>query len=201
MPDQDRLLQTPDFPSFISYDILPTDSEGKYVQPEDGRALYTAYTITNRYVKDRHKYYLPIASETKIPVGQNTTAVVTLARPTLLWICTWMAEKYFDRPEIPDPESSDPLWELLDEFFTLDEITVGSDGDTPLYRIGGTFVYGNLQPTTKTTDNLQFPRIPWLEDVYSRIVNPNLLRGGLSEILQRTLRGGVNPANPPFRVS
>lgn len=201
MADQERLLRTPGAFSFISYDILATDSLGKYVEPEDGRAIYTLYTITNRYVKDLHKYYLSIASESGIPEGQNTAAIVQLSKPTLVWICSWVAEKYFVKPEIPNPTSSDVFWELLDEFYTLDEITVGSDGDTPLYRIGGTYVYGNLRPSPSTINNTQFPRIPWLDDVYSRVVDPSQLRDGLSEIAQRTLSSNPGGQIPPFRVS
>lgn len=201
-PDQERIIRTPGASVFISYDISPTDSDGKFVEPEDGRALYTQYTITNRLYRDGHKYLMSIASEEAIPSGQNTSAVVTLGRPTLIWVCQWLAEKCYEKPEIPNPESSDSLWELLDAMLTTDNITVAGDGDTPVYRIGGVYIYGNLRPSNSVIGNVQFPRVPWLEDAYSRTVDPSQLRGGLSEIQLRALRTtGANPANPPFRVS
>lgn len=200
MPDQERLQSQNNTYNQIQYEEVPFDAEPtKFVVPDDGQVTWGYYKLRNRYYKDRHKYALAIATESGIPESQNTTAVITLARPTLIWVCSWSAEKTKVKPEVPNPESSNPLWELLDDFYNLDEVIVGADGEVPRYRISGTYIYACLRPSTLTINDLQFPRPPWIEDAFSRTVDPDELRSDLSEIPGNDLRR-VNPQNnPPFR--
>lgn len=199
--DQEKLIYgvTSERASIEISPLEETDSDGKFVEPDDGRITWGPYKIKNRYFKDRHKYALAIASEEGIPESQNTTAVVTLARPTLIWVCTWFGEKTYVKPEIPNADISNPLWELLDDIYTLDDVIVGADGTTPIYRIGGTYIYACLRPSAVTINDLQYPRPPWIEDVFSRTVDPEQLTDGLIEIPTNNLRRVGNPANPPFR--
>lgn len=199
--DQEKLINGV-YQGLASIQISPleeTDSDGKFIEPEDGRITWGPYKLVNRYFKDLHKYALAIATEQGIPESQNTVAIVTLSRSTLIWVCTWTAEKTFVKPEVPNPISTNPLWELLDEYYNLDEVVVAADGDTPVYRIGGTYIYACLRPSAVTINDLQFPRPPWFEDVFSRTVDPDQLRSDLSEIPGNNLRRVGNQNNPPFR--
>jgi hypothetical protein len=150
------------------------DDEGAlYNDGGDPAGVYTDYKIVNRYEKDRHLYMLPISSPGGFG-GGNLAAFVQLAAPTLLWISDWTACRFNSKPEIPDPTLTDSNWVLLDEHYEPFMLTVAANGSTPLYRISGTFVYGNRNPSTATIDDINFPRPPWLKDPSEgRIVTPS----------------------------
>ena len=149
---------------------------------EQSDSMYTDYVIRNRYEKDRHTYMMPIAS----PGGfqRSSVAFVKLAASTLLWICDWTACRFNKQPDIPDPENRDSNWILLDEHYETAMITIAPDGQTPLYRISGTYVYGHKNPNKKTIRDVDFPRPPWLEDVFNRSMPDTRLTQNLADVQQ-----------------
>ena len=71
-------------------------------------------------------------------------------------------------PDIPDDVPGDDEWELLDQQFSLPNIVTGPDGALPLYRINGTYIYGNASPSLDVLDDVEWGRPPWLMDVFNR---------------------------------
>lgn len=142
--------------------IDPTDQNADYIGTDGSLSFYTDYMITNRFESDRHIYMLPISS----PGGFNGSqaAFAQLASPTLLWIADWTASRYQTPPEIPDSASLDPNWILLDDHYEPAMLAMAADGQTRLYRISGTYVYGCRNPSTAPVNDIQFGRPPWMED-------------------------------------
>lgn len=152
------------------------DNDAKYIEITDG--IYTDYFIENSYEKDRHIYMDGITS----PGGFQGASVAffQLAAPTLLWICKWTAAKFAVSPLAPDSTSKDPNWVLLDDSLVTASFAMASDGVTPLYRLSGVYVYGHKNPSAQISNNVVYPRPPWLEDVFDRTVPLNSFQQGLS---------------------
>jgi len=131
----------------------------------------TSYEIRGRYEKDQHTYMLGL-SKAGLQGGTPlaTVAFVRLANPTLLWVADWTAAKLGTQPILPAPnlvflQSNGPSggWVLLNEHYETAKITTTSDGATPVYRISGTYIYGQLLPAEATAENMIFPKPPWLD--------------------------------------
>ena len=169
--------------SSVSFGLVPDDSTpAAYVESEpENSTIFVDYMIMNRYEKDRHVYMMPLTSTTGF-LG-SSAAFVQLAAPTLLWIADWTACKYGNCPDIPDPNTANTGWVLLDEFYEPAMITVGADGVTPLYRISGTYVYGHVNPSDLTVNNINFARPPWLENSFTRTIPAGKLRKSLIDTL------------------
>lgn len=155
------------------------DELGEYLPIAESN-IFTDYVITNRFEKDYHRYMMGITS----PNGfqGNRAAFVQLASPTLLWIADWTVARYNEQPPIPDPESADPNWILLDEHPELFLLTVSPDGATPRYRISGTYVYGHTNPSVQTVNDVNFPRPPFLADSFDRTMPTNYLEQNLIDL-------------------
>lgn len=145
--------------------LVPSDAEADFIDLSPPLSFFVDYMINSRFESDKHIYMMPLASPT--PFNGASVAFCQLASPTLIWVVDWTASKLLEQPEIPD--STDPVvlndgWVLLDEHYEPVMVTKGSDGETPLYRISGTYVYGNTNPATITIEDLTFPRPPYLQD-------------------------------------
>lgn len=130
-------------------------------------SVFTDYQIKGRFESDKHIYMVPITS----PDGfQNASvAFVKLASPTLLYIVDWTALKIMEQPEIPNPTPpSNSNWILLDEIYEPASIITTPEGGATeaVYRISGTFVYGNRRPNIIPVQDIIFGRPPFLKDVF-----------------------------------
>ena len=158
---------------------LPVEQGASYIEESQGFG-HPDYMIVNRFEKDHHTYQIGVAS----PGGfqGNSVAFVKVASSTLTWICDWTTSRVGAQPIIPDPTSLDPNWILLDEVYQPVMITVMPDGNTPVYRISGTYIYGLKNPNATTIRNAYFGRPPWLENTFDRTVPTTSLQQGLSSI-------------------
>lgn len=128
---------------------------------QDDAPFHTDYEVTNHYFKDRHIYMGGVTSPSGFQ-GQSA-AFVQLAAPTLVWVCEWTACRADGHPDIPDPDPVNTNWILLDEQFDPFMIGVLDDGDTPIQRISGRYVYGHVNPSASTSDDVDYPCPPWLD--------------------------------------
>lgn len=160
-------------------EVSADDSAAKYILPTDGGFIWTDYEINNRYESDKKIYMMGITS----PGGFNgaSVAFAQIASPTLLWICDWTASRFNKQPIAPNSASVNTNWILLDEHLEPAMLVVGEDGVTPYYRLSGTYVYGNLNPSAIVANDISFTRPPWLEDVFSRNMPLELFQSGLME--------------------
>lgn len=150
------------------------------------------YMIVNHYERDGRKYVMPVCS----PQGfqRKSVAICQLANPTLLLISDWTVAQFGTKPIAPNPESQDPNWELLDVWPETAMETVGPDGVTPLWRLSGTFVYANTNPSENVFSDIVFPRPPWLKDNQPRNFPLTNLQNGLID--GTGTGGGSQPGEP-----
>lgn len=158
-------------------DIPEEDFNAQYQAMDDPSKLFADYLMRNRYEWDGCRYMLSVTSPDGF-VG-NTVAVCQLAEPTLLLISDWTASKIGEQPIIPDPESQDPNWVLIDAHPELFMQNVMSDGNNAVYRISGMYVYACLNPDANMVKNLVYPRPPYLKDSFQRTLNTADLMQGL----------------------
>lgn len=150
------------------------DGNAAFITQPDGQTIYTDYLVTNRYEKDHHVYMMANASPTAYLGG--TASFVQLAAPTVLWVCDWTASRTKYPPVIPTPVPYNPDWVLLDEHMEPAMVGLAPDGVTPVYRISGTYVYGRKRPSDQLNLDVNYPRPPWMQDVFSRTM-PNEFLG------------------------
>lgn len=164
--------------------VLPgdDDAQGTLYQNSgsDPIGIFDDYVINNRYEDDPHRYMLGITSPNGF--NGNRAAFVQLASSTLLWIADWTACRTSSQPIIPKKESDDPGWVFLYAMpETSNVVFAGADGKTPLYRISGTYVYGQRSPSANVYDHVVYGRPPWIMDQLpnGRTVQPSTLEGNL----------------------
>lgn len=182
-------------PSSPVRDLFTVTNDSIYANITDG--VNIDCVINNHYQKNRQIYMLPIAS----PLGflGNSTAFVQLAAPTLLWICDWTVAKKGIQPTVPSPLPLDPNWVLLSDWWQPHNLdTGGTDGETLLFRVSGTYIYGHVNPALLTSQNIVFPLAPWLDGSVipptTRIMSVNFLKQGLSDISAiQSVLGGARP--------
>jgi len=160
--------------------IRVDDQQAGYVAEQGASRNVTDYRVENRYEEDPHRYMLGITA----PEGFNgdAAAFVQLAAPTLLWIADWTAAKWGSVPQIPSPIAGDPDWILLARSHQLASPVFPANGTTPLYRISGTYVYGKRRPADDVTENLVFPRPPWMTPNINRKVGVEKLTRGIIDL-------------------
>ena len=153
------------------------DADAVYQDSGDDITLFSDYFVVNRFESDKHLYMMPIAS----PNGFNggAAAFVQLAAPTLLIITDITASRFKKQPPLPNPQSLNPNWILLDEHYEPVMITYGPDGTTPLYRISCTFVYGHKAPHSQVANDINFGRPPWMPDIFDRTFPNSLFEQGI----------------------
>lgn len=171
--------------------ILPDDELGRY---EDPAGVWEDYYIQSRFVGDPHIYMMGVTSPDGFFDGTSTPKTVSfvqLASKTLLWIVDWTASRWGDKPKIPSPVSNDPRWVFLDDMIEPANMELGPDGVTPLWRISGTYIYGNTNPKDLTVNNAYYPRPPWMDEMpwngidgipTSRVVDEGTLESSLIDL-------------------
>ena len=160
------------------------DQAGKY-ETGDPAAIYTDYQIRSHYEKDRHIYMMPVTSPEETQALDGTVAFVQLAMPTLLWVADWTARRQKEKPEMPDPRLilavglgqkgllvavPDKNWVLLDDNYETAQYTLLIDGETPVWRLSGIYVYGHRRPSLLTVNDVTFPRSPEFKNAINRRV-------------------------------
>lgn len=158
--------------SIVQKEIFP-DSPAAYIPETQPRSLFCDYKVVNDYRENPNIYMLPIASP-----GQGA-AFVQLAQPTLLWIADWTASRTTQKPIIPDPTPADPSWILLHKRLSPFILGLASDGVTPLYRISGVYIYGHLNHGADMSLFVQWPRPPWMENIFDRFIRANNIGTGI----------------------
>lgn len=159
------------------------DNSGNYVASP---GCWADFYIQSRYEGDYHRYMAGMTSPGGFRGG--TAAFFQLAAPTLLWIVEWTAAKWLEVPEIPDPNISQSAngggWVLLDTWFETSGLSADGTGHNVLYRISGTYVYGQKSPPASLINSVSFPRMPMWKDVFQRTVPASSLVQGLTTVNQ-----------------
>ena len=137
-----------------------SDNQGHFGDSgTDNLGIWSEYVINCYYEEDRQIYMMPISS----PNGFQgaSVAFVQLAAKTLLWIVEWSAERYIYKPQIPDEDSVDPNWILMDKHLHGAWLDLQADSQSPSWRISGTYVYGHVNPPADPLSSFVFPCPPW----------------------------------------
>lgn len=157
--------------------------------------ITTHYQIRNRYHRDLGIYMNGVTSPNGF--SGNSTAFFQLYAPTLLWIVDWTACRAGEDPDIPNPTPLDTNWILLDVMPQTTMIVLAGDGETPLFRISGRYVYACKNPDANVYENVQYGRPPWIQDVVDRTVTASKLTQGLINIVNSfTSATATLPASP-----
>jgi hypothetical protein len=178
----------------IQVGAIPNDdAEAQFDPPANPLDIWTDYVIENKYEEDPHVYMLPITS----PEGFSgkKAAFCKLASDTVLWVCDWTAARWNTAPEAPNPTPADSNWVLLNKATETRNVEVGPDGQTALYRISGTYVYGYKSPPTNLYELVAFGRPPYLLDSYTRSYPDYLLEGSLMDFPAKS-SPGLAPGGP-----
>jgi hypothetical protein len=165
----------------VEVEFLDSSSRGKYDDLGQGEdEVFIDYTIINKYWKDGHRYMMGLATPNTFE--GDSVGFVQLASPTLIWVCDWTVSKAQSKPEIPAPEPADNSdWVLLDDHYEPAQVVLAPDGQTPIWRISGTYIYGHKRPDTTTINDATFPRAPWLKSgAFTRDVPVEKLTTGLA---------------------
>ncbi len=156
-------------------------------------SVVTDFHIHNHYERDNHRYMMGISS----PGGFNgaSVAFVQLAAPTLLWVADWTGCRFLEKAMIPDPTAVTDDWVLLDSWLEPAQIIIAPNGTTPLFRITGTYVFGNQNPGTAFYSNVTYPVAPWFNSTgitSLRTISPgDLVPGLITPAI--TNPGGIGP--------
>lgn len=181
----------------VTFEELTSDTFGVFDIPDDQTdAVWQDYFVENAYEKDGHTYMMGNTSPNPDQDGA-TVSFVQLATHTLVWICDWTAQRAKIKPDIPDPTSMDSNWVFLDEHFQAPLIEVAADGNTPIYRLSGTYFYGHVKPSIRTIDDINFPRPPWYDaGVFDQTVTSEMFDQTLSDIINSAvIQGGIKNQN------
>lgn len=172
------ILNTPGPPQVNIGAISIDESSAKFIVPPTP-SIWGEVIVRNHYEGDKHIYMAGITS----PSGfqGSSAAFFQLTGPTMLWIADWTASMDGRQPQIPDPESVSSNWVLMDGHFQLNEMQVALDGETPHYRISGTYIYGNKTPSANMVGDAVFPLPPYLQDSFpfGRLMPTDRLQPGI----------------------
>ncbi len=174
---------------------LQVDYSATGVNDETGAAHTVDTMMYSCYPAEQQVYMLPVTSPDGF-AGQ-TCAFVQLAAPTLAWVFDWTIMREGSQPAIPDPTPQDTDWVLLCATPEPMMQTVQIDGNTPVYRMSGTYVYGRRTAPANPYTAVCYPRPPWVANVFPRNVQTTLLEKGLSDTTAGGTGGGtVSPGYP-----
>lgn len=164
-----------------SFTVLGKQSKARFTDS----TLNVDYVIVHHYENDMHRYMMGIT------VPNAGVGIVQLCAETLMWICDWTAASFIKQPIIPDhvPQTIGK-WALLGKQFSLPAIITGPDGETPQYRISGTYIYACLSPSSSVFSDLVFPIGAWLQNVFDRSVPLDKVEKGLTDSNQQSSQGG-----------
>lgn len=155
------------------------DDEGAQFVEAEGGVIFTDYMVINRYEQDEQTYLMPITSPTGFK--GSFAAFCQLACPTLVLCVDWTAMRVGKQPSVPSTELNTPGWVLLSDSTELAKVTYMPDGTTPVYRISGTYVYGQSNPGAGLFDNVVFPKPPYLTDTVDRTMPKSLIEKGIAD--------------------
>jgi hypothetical protein len=180
--------------TFIKFGtITPDNVNGQFAElDQDGQpSPFTDYIVRNRFESDKHVYMMGVTS----PGGLNgqAAAFVQFSVPTLLWIADWTCARWLNKPIIQDVNLPDTDWVLLDEHYEPGQLMMAPDGNSPFFRISGTFVYGKKNPSSATINDINFARPPHIKGDIDRTVSSQILQQGIINIVNSTLRNIPNP--------
>lgn len=175
--------------------VIQVDDNGSAYNQNNSPNIFDDYLIESLYETDIHRYMAGITSPGPIgavgPLGAiggasaiPTAAFFQLSAPTTLWIVNWTAGRWGAVPDVPDPNiAASPgigaNWILLDVTIQVPRLDVDCTGSKPYYRVSGTYVYGCLHPSTNPFLDVNFPRAPVWDDVFSRKISLNSLKQNL----------------------
>lgn len=149
--------------------VEPDDSNAKFSGDPSApdSEVWTDYEVVNRYEKDNRVYMMPIAAPVTSASSQfqDTVAFVQLANPTLLWIADWTCSRWKTHPKIPNPAVGGN-WVLLDEHLEPGSQSLAPDGTSAMFRISGTYFYGNKRPNADLYKDAFYAKPPWMEEIY-----------------------------------
>ncbi len=157
--------------------VLPEDNNALVTGPGTQGGPWTDYQVFNRYIDDPHVYMAAVTS----PDGfqKDSCAFVQLAASTLILACDWTAARWGTPPIIPDPDLKNESWIFLGKSPETAAPPLNSDGESPLYRISGTYYYGNRKPNPKTFPEMNFPRLGWVSTAVDRSLPEDILTQGM----------------------
>lgn len=187
----------------VTYGVIE-DNENWTGPDSSSGEVFADLMMMNRYEQDGHRYMLGVTS----PNGfeGSSAAFCQLAAPTTLWICDWTVAQYNTVPQIPDPFSVGSGWVLLDIHLEPAMQGLAPDGVSVLWRISGTYFFGNKSPGAMSNYNnsviaqANFPRPQWLADTFPRSIPASALTTGLVNKEQDTQRRKPpEPPEPPQR--
>lgn len=158
-------------------EIPPDSLNSKYVE-EDSRQ-HVHYMAFNNYDHWEGIHMVGVTSPQGF-AGQST-AFVQLCAPTLVWVFKWTVSTFGDKPKIPDPTPMGAGWVLLQRLPEIPMVTAGIDGQTPLRRITGTYVYGKKNPSADPFKDASFPRPAFLEDAFDRVTGNLIYQKGMGD--------------------
>lgn len=151
--------------------VIPDSNGAAFLRTADTETIWNDYQVENRYEHDKHIYMMGQTSPNTF--NGATVGFVQLSNPTLLWIADWTASRWKVQPDIPDSTPTDSNWVLLDKFVEPCIVVINPNGQTPLYRISGTYFYGCRNPSTNVFTNILYARPPWLQDIFPRTIDPS----------------------------
>ena len=171
----------------VNTGVVEKDTTVRY-QEEPTPSIYVDYQVNNHFERDHHIYMAGMTSPT--PFNGQSVAFFQLAAPTLLWIADWTTARFFQQPDIPDPNAVSSEWILMDGHFVLHDIKPAKDGISPLFRITGTYVFGIKNPGSTFTDGIVYPKPAWLsvENDLPRTIEIEKLKPGIITPVQSILR-------------
>lgn len=110
--------------------------------------IYSEYLQHISYVIDYNKLHMPL-------VGSTLSTFATVAKPKVTKIVTFYAQKYNEKPTLPDPNPTDPNEVLIDIQMGNESPNLGPNADSPVYTCSGRYVYG-LRDSAKFLDGKNY---------------------------------------------
>ncbi len=156
--------------------VTTGDLEGGNRYAEDDQRMDVHYHAFNNYDHLEGIFMVGVTSPEGFR-GQNA-AFVQLCDRTLVWVFRWTTACFGEKPKAPDPRPLNEDWVLLQRLPEIPIVTVGPDGETPLRRLTGTYVYGKRTSAKDPFTDTSFPRPMFLEDAFDRVTgNLQYVRG------------------------
>jgi hypothetical protein len=107
---------------------------------ESSLGISEHYELQTAYTTDYHTIPLPT-------VGSPFCSFAVLAPPTMTKAVSFSATRWDQPPTAPNPQTIDPNNVLLHTVYNPEAAQLGPDGQTPIYRLTGTYIYGIQDPT------------------------------------------------------
>ncbi len=175
-------------------DVMPVGSNGKFTKTNEigefVSAIWADYEISNRY--EYHPNILMNGVTSPAPFQGASVSFVQIAAPTLLLVCDWTCARLAKMPIAPSTTCPDD-WIFMWASPETAPVNVGPDAETPIYRISGVYVFGHKNPGDTVFANINFPRLPYILDEFTRRIGDNnteenLIFSNTTNILRTPIR-------------